>query len=142
MSRVLGLDYGERRIGAAVSDPTCTIAQPLPTAVRRRGRRPPYAQIAEMVAEWGVARIVIGLPLDSSGDIGPQAEHVQEFGEALKRRVNLPVEYWDERLSSVRARRELARLDLPAAKRRQKGRVDAVAATFILQSYLDAQQHK
>ena len=142
MSRVLGLDYGERRIGAAVSDPTCTIAQPLPTAVRRRGRRPPYTQIAEMVAEWGVARIVIGLPLDSSGDIGPQAEHVQEFGAALKRRVHLPVEYWDERLSSVRARRELARLDLPAAKRRQKGRVDAVAATFILQSYLDAQQDK
>lgn len=142
MSRVLGLDYGARRIGAAVSDPTGTLAQPLATTRRRPGRRPPYAQIAEMAAEWGVARIVIGLPLESSGEVGPQAEKVREFGEALRRRINLPVEYWDERLSSVRARRELARLDLAAAKRREKGRVDAMAAMLILQSYLDAQQDK
>jgi putative Holliday junction resolvase len=140
MGRVLGLDYGERRIGIAISDPSRTIAQPLPTIRRRRGKRPPYAVITETVQEWDVQRIVVGLPVEMSGEEGAPAEEVRRFGEALQRRAGVPVEYWDERLSSVRAQRELAHLDLPATARREKERVDAVAATLILQSYLDAQR--
>lgn len=140
MSRVLGLDYGERRIGVAISDPSRTIAQPLPTIRRRRGQRPPYAKIMETVVEWDVQRIVVGLPVEMSGAEERSAEVARRFGEGLQRRAGLPVEYWDERLSSVRAQRELAQLDLPAAARREKERVDAMAATLILQSYLDAQR--
>ncbi len=138
MSRVLALDYGQRRIGVAVSDPTRTIAQPLPTVVRRRGKRPPFAGILQLIARWDVEQIVVGLPLLSSGDEGPMAEEVREFADKLAGRSGLPVEFWDERLTSVRAERELARLDLPAGSRREKERVDAMAAVIILQAYLDA----
>ncbi len=140
MSRVLGIDYGERRIGLAISDPTGTIAQPLPTVVRRRGKRPPYARILKTVAEWKAEKIVVGLPVESSGDERAAAEEVRRFGAALERRSGLPVEYWDERLTSVRAQRELAHLELPSRKRRRKEHVDAMAATLILQAYLDAQR--
>jgi putative Holliday junction resolvase len=138
MSRVLGIDYGERRIGLAVSDPTATIAQPLPTILRRRGKRPPYTRILETIAEWNIEKIVVGLPVESSGEEGVPAEEVRRFGAGLEARSGLPVEYWDERLTSVRAQRELTRLDLPARARRQKERVDAMAAVLILQAYLDA----
>jgi putative Holliday junction resolvase len=138
VSRVLALDYGQRRIGVAVSDPTRTIAQPLPTLVRRRGRRPPYARILETIEEWGVEEIVVGLPLLPSGDEGPMAEEVREFADGLARRSGLPVEFWDERLSSAHSERELARLELPATARKEKGRVDAMAAVIILQAYLNA----
>lgn len=134
----MALDYGERRIGVAVSDPTATIAQPLPTIQRRRGKRPPYSDILEIVRGLDVELIVVGLPVESDGSEGPQAARVREFAEGLEKRCKLPVEFWDERLSSVRAQRELAALDLPARARREKGRVDAMAAMFILQSYLDA----
>ena len=140
MGRVLGLDYGERRIGVAISDPSRTIAQPLPTIRRRRGRRPPYAKIMETIVEWDVQRIVVGLPIEMSGAEEASAEAARRFGEGLGRRAGLPVQYWDERLSSVRAQRELSQLELPAAVRREKERVDAMAATLILQSYLDAQR--
>ncbi len=142
MSRALGIDYGERRIGVAVSDPTGTIAQPLPTIQRRRGKRPPYAQIVSVADQYEVGIIVIGLPLDAEGDEGSAAAQVRGFGEALERRAGIPVTFWDERLTSVRARRELSRLDLPASARREKARVDAVAAALILQAYLDAQRDR
>ncbi|UCC84136.1 MAG: Holliday junction resolvase RuvX [Gemmatimonadota bacterium] len=139
MSRILGLDYGERRIGMAVSDPTRTIAQPLPTVVRRRRRRPPFAKIIEAIEEWEIDTVVVGLPLELNGEEGPPAETVREFGRGLERRAPVTVEYWDERLSSVRARRELAQLDEPVRSRGDKERLDAMAAVLILQSYLDAQ---
>ncbi len=138
MSRVLCIDYGERRIGIAVSDPTRTIAQPLPTIQRRRGKRPPYSRIVQLVEEYDVECILIGLPLDASGDEGDAARTIREFGEALRGRTGIVVSYLDERFSSVRAQRELSRLELPAALRREKGRVDAMAALLLLQSYLDA----
>jgi putative Holliday junction resolvase len=139
MSRILALDYGERRIGVAVSDPTCTIAQPLPTIVRRRGRRPPYTKIIGTIGEWEVETVVLGLPVEMSGEEGQLARTVRDFGQGLERRAGVTVKYWDERLSSVRARRELAHLDEPVTSRDEKGRLDAMAALLILQSYLDAQ---
>jgi putative Holliday junction resolvase len=138
MSRVLALDYGERRIGVAISDPTRTIAQPLSTILRRRGKRPPYTKILEVVREWEPERIVVGLPVEGSGDEGAMAKETRAFGEGLRQRSGLPVDYWDERFTSARAERELAQLELPASARRQKGRVDAMAAHFILQAYLEA----
>jgi putative Holliday junction resolvase len=140
MGRVLAVDYGERRIGLAVSDPLRTIAQPLPTILRRRGRRPPFAAIVGTIDEYGVQRVVIGLPLELSGDEGPVAAEVRDFGSKLESRAGIPVEYWDERFTSVRAERELAHLELKATARREKGRVDAVAAVMILQAYLDSQR--
>ena len=142
MSRLLSLDYGERRIGVAISDPGRIIAQPLSTITRRAGKRPPYAKILELVDHWEAEGIVIGLPIEESGVEGPQAQRVREFGEGLRERARVPVEYWDERLTSVRARRELASLQLPAAARRDKTRVDAVAAALILRSYLDAHSER
>ncbi len=138
MSRVLALDYGERRIGVAISDPTRTIAQSLPTILRRRGKRPPYSRILEELERWEVEAIVVGLPVEMGGEESTMAEEARAFGEALHQRTGLPVNYWDERFTSVRAERELARLDLRASARRQKGRVDAMAAVFFLQAYLDA----
>jgi putative Holliday junction resolvase len=139
MSRILALDYGERRIGMAVSDPTRTIAQSLPTILRRRHRRPPYRKIIEAIEEWEVDTVVVGLPIEMNGAEGAPAKAVREFGEGLERRAAISVQYWDERLSSVRARRELAQLDEPVRSRSDKERVDAMAALLILQSYLDAQ---
>ena len=138
MGRVLGIDYGERRMGMAISDPTCTIAQPLPTIVRRRGKRPPYTKIMDVLNEWGAERVVVGLPLETSGAEGRLASEVRDFGDGLERRASVQVEYWDERFTSVQAQRELARLEAPATSRREKERVDAMAAMLILQAYLDA----
>ncbi|HSG80932.1 MAG TPA: Holliday junction resolvase RuvX [Gemmatimonadota bacterium] len=141
MSRVLALDYGERRIGVAVSDPTRLIAQPLPTILRRRGKRPPYTRILELIHEWEPATIVVGLPMEASGEEGAMAREARSFGEGVQQRSGVPVAFWDERFTSVHAQRELNRLELPASARRQKQRVDAMAAVLILQSYLDAQRH-
>jgi putative Holliday junction resolvase len=141
MSRILALDYGERRIGLALSDPTRTIAQSLPTILRRRRRRPPYTEIIETIEEWDVDTVVVGLPLEMSGEEGQLAQTVREFGQRLGQRAGVNVEYWDERFSSVRAQRELERLDEPVRSRGDKERLDAMAALLILQSYLDAQHN-
>ncbi len=140
MSRVLALDYGERRIGVAISDPTGTIAQPLATIRRRAGKRVPYAKILKLIDEYEPEAIVVGLPIETGGGEGPQARIVREFGEGLRRRTHVPIEYWDERFTSEHARRELALMALPLSARREKERIDALAAALVLRSYLDAQQ--
>jgi putative Holliday junction resolvase len=137
MPRILGVDYGERRIGLAVSDVTGTIANPLPTILRRRGKRPPVARIAETARELGVERIVVGLPLTSEGEEDEWTREVRDFGEKLASRTGLPVDYIDERFTSARAERTLRELGLKSSKRREKGLVDATAAVLILQAYLD-----
>jgi putative Holliday junction resolvase len=114
----------------------------LPTILRRRRRRPPYAKIIETIEEWDIDTVVVGLPLELSGEEGPPAETVREFGQGLERRAGVGVEYWDERLSSVRAQRELEQLDEPVRSRGDKERLDAMAALLILQSYLDAKHSR
>ncbi|MGH7552907.1 MAG: Holliday junction resolvase RuvX [Longimicrobiales bacterium] len=140
MGRVLAIDYGERRIGLALSDPTRTIAQPLPTLVRRRGKRPPIAAILELVAANDVDRIVIGLPLSLAGEETEWTREVKEFAEAVARRSSLPVDMVDERLTSVVAERAVRSLGLPRRERERKDRVDAAAAVLILQGYLSSRQ--
>ncbi len=141
MPRILGIDYGERRIGLAVSDPTGTIASPLPTLVRRRGKRPPVARVAELAREYEITHIVLGLPLNAEGDEDEWTAEVRQFGGKLAERTGLPVDYVDERFTSAQAERVIRSLGLKKSEREEKGRVDAVAAVLILQSYLDRKKH-
>lgn len=133
----MALDYGVRRIGVAVSDPTRTIASPLTTLVRRSGKRPPWAKIREILEEREITEIVVGLPLDLAGDEGEWAGEVREFGSELVRRFGLPVRWMDERLSSVRAEEAVRGIGLRKKERERKERVDAAAAAIILQDYLE-----
>ncbi|HEV2150416.1 MAG TPA: Holliday junction resolvase RuvX [Longimicrobiaceae bacterium] len=141
MSRILALDYGGRRIGLALSDPTRTIAAPLATLTRRPGKRPPWAEIARLVAEHEVTELVVGLPLEIGGGEGEWAAEVRAFGAELARRTGLPVHWVDERLSSVEAERVVRSMGLKRSQREEKGRIDATAAALILRSFLDHGSH-
>jgi putative Holliday junction resolvase len=134
--RVLGLDVGDRRIGVAVSDETGLLASPLRT-LERVGPKKDLRAVAALVREHGAAGIVVGLPRNMDGSIGPQAEKVRSFAEALKPLARVPVQYWDERLTTVEAEQILIERDV--SRQRRKGLVDQVAAVLILQGYLDAQ---
>jgi putative holliday junction resolvase len=136
--RVLGLDVGDRRIGVAVSDETGVLASPLFTLERVGPRKDPQA-IAALVREHEVAEIVVGLPRNMDGSIGPQAQKVQAFAETLKLAAHVPVRFWDERLTTVEAEQILAERNVPWPRR--QGLVDQVAAVLILQEYLDHQKH-
>ncbi len=135
--RLLGIDYGEKRVGLALSDPTGTIATPLATLRRRAGKRPPFRAIQEVVEEHGARAIVLGLPLALDGSETEWCAEVRDVGGELGRRTGLPVHYVDERLTSVRAERVVRSLGLPRTEREKKERVDAGAAAFILQAWLD-----
>ena len=136
MSRTIAFDYGERRIGVAVSDPTRTIASPLTTLQRRTGKRPPWPEIAALVAESEADEAVIGLPLDLAGEENEWVAEVRRFGDDVARRTGLPVHWMDERLSSVRAERAVRGMGLKKSEREQKGRIDAAAAAVILENWL------
>ena len=138
MPRVLGVDYGERRVGLALSDETATIASPLPTLKRRKGKRPPVAPVARLVEENDVEAIVIGLPLTLEGEESDWTREIRAFGEKLAERTGCPVTFQDERMTSVRAERAVRSLGLGKEKREEKGRIDAAAAVLILQSHLNA----
>ncbi len=141
MPRLLGVDYGERRIGLAVSDPTGTIAQPLPTLERRAGKRPPVQAIADLAHEWRVEALVVGLPLTLDGDESDWTRETRAFAGRLAERTGLPLHFVDERMTSVRAERAVRSLGLRRAQREDKTRVDAAAAVLILQSFLDHGSH-
>jgi putative Holliday junction resolvase len=135
--RILGIDYGTRRLGLALSDPSATIAQPLPTLTRRAGKRAPVQALADLVQQQDVSEIVIGLPLSLSGDETEWTAEVREFGAKLAQRTSVPVSYLDERMTSVLAEKTVRSLGLKRSEREQKDRVDAAAALLILQAYLD-----
>ncbi len=136
MGRTLGLDIGAKTIGVAVSDELGWTAQGV-TTLARRGLDADLAAIRRLVEEWTVERIVVGLPRNMDGSIGPAARAVLEFAETLKRALGLPVVTWDERLSTVAATRTLLAADV--SRRRRRTVVDKLAAVFILQGYLDRQ---
>jgi len=138
--RILGIDFGERRIGLALSDPTGTIACPLPTLTRRMGKRPPIKAIAEIVAENEVDAMVMGLPLNPAGDETEWCAEVRRVGALLEDRTGLTMHYVDERMTSVQAERAVRSLGLPKKERERKGRIDAAAAVLILQRWLDIPQ--
>lgn len=136
MGRTLALDYGERRIGVALSDPTRTIAQPLATLTRRPGKRPPWPEIGALVTTHEVDEAVIGLPLDLAGNEGEWAAEVRRFGADFTRRTGVGVHWVDERLTSVMAERAVRSMGLRRTQREEKGRVDAAAAALILEAFL------
>jgi putative holliday junction resolvase len=133
--RILGLDVGSRRIGLAISDPLGITAQGLDT-IRRQNKRLDFGQLERVIREYDVAQIVIGLPLRMSGAEGAPAEKMQAFAEAIRRRFQLPVHLWDERLSSAQANRLLRETDMSIKRRGQV--VDRMAAVLILQNWMDA----
>lgn len=135
--RALGIDFGKRRIGMAVSDPTNTVATPLETIVRRAGKRPPIKKMSEIAAELGVGQLVMGLPVALDGSENEWCEEVRAVGVALAERMETPVAFVDERLTSVRAERAVRSTGLSKTDREQKGRIDAAAAQLILQAWLD-----
>jgi putative Holliday junction resolvase len=140
--RALGIDFGERRIGLALSDPTGTLASPLPTLKRRVGKRPPLSAIQALIEERAVEVLVLGLPLTPAGEDSEWTRTVREVGAALSKRTGLPVHFVDERFTSARAERAVRSLGLPKGKREQKERVDAAAAVLILQAWLDRDAHR
>ena len=133
--RILGLDVGERRIGVALSDALGLTAQGL-AVLQRRSLQPDLDAICALVERHGVDTIVVGLPLTLRGEHGPQAQRITSFAEALRRRVSVPVELVDERLTTVQGERAL--LATGASRRRRKQVIDRVAAQLILQHFLDA----
>lgn len=135
--RILGIDVGSVRIGVALSDPLGLTAQPL--AVLDRRREDPLARIVELVREHEVVRIVVGWPLTLDGSEGLATRAVGAFVDELAARLEVPIERWDERLTTAAAERSLIEAGVRRVKRR--GSIDKVAAALILQSYLDAKPH-
>ena len=139
LKRVLGIDFGERRIGLALSDPSGIIAQPFMTFDTREDGDI-FRKIEELIEEQNVERIVLGMPRNMDGSIGEKGQAVLEFSNLLSSRLKLPVILWDERLSSVES---LKFLRYAGAKlHKHKKAVDRISAALILQGYLDSQKRK
>ncbi len=135
-SRILALDYGTKRIGVALSDELGWTAQPLETFERRTLERD-IGHIRDLVHAHEVVRVVLGLPLRLSGEVGPAARVVQEFVVRLAEALPVPIDTWDERMTTKAAEELLIAADVSRKKR--KGALDRVAAALLLQSYLEAQ---
>jgi putative holliday junction resolvase len=133
--RILAIDYGSRRMGLAVSDGLGITAQGLET-LERKNKRSDFARLERVIREYQVAEIVLGNPLRMSGEEGTQSRKVADFAAELRRRFELPVHLWDERLTSSEANRLLRESEVSLQKRAQA--VDRMAATLILQSFLHA----
>ena len=136
--RAIGLDLGSRRIGVALSDSAGTVATPYDVLIRSGDRDSDHGRIAELVAGAGAEIVVVGLPLSLDGSVGPAARNILDETDELRARLAVGVVNWDERLSTVEAQQRLR----AAGVRGRRGRrvVDQVAATVILQSWLDAGQ--
>jgi putative Holliday junction resolvase len=129
------MDVGSKRIGLAISDPLGITAQGLET-LQRQNKRTDFARLEQVIREYKVAEIVMGLPLRMTGDEGIQAEKMQAFAEEVRRRFRLPVHLWDERLTSAQANRLLRETDMSIKRRGEV--VDQMAAVLILQSWIEA----
>jgi len=133
--RILGLDVGSKTIGLAVSDPLGITAQGLPT-IRRQNKRHDFGELEKAIRHYQAAEIVVGLPLRMSGAEGTQSDKMRQFAEELRKRFQLPVHLWDERLTSAQANRLLRETEMSIKRRGQV--VDQMAAVLILQSWMDA----
>jgi putative Holliday junction resolvase len=136
MGCVLGLDVGDRRIGLALSDPGGILASPL-TIIEHTTELQDIEAILKIAKEREVERIIVGLPRLMNGDIGPQAQKVQTFVEAIRSHTQIPIEYRDERLTTVTAQR--LKQETSSKKKNRNLRYDAMAAAVILQDYLEEQ---
>lgn len=135
MTRVLGVDLGTHRIGVALSDPTGTVVAPLQTIAHTAARKD-LAAVAALATSHAVDRIVVGWPRNMDGTVGPAARRAEAFAAALRGVVGVPVDLWDERLSTVAAERAL--IDSSVRRDRRRALRDRVAAALIVQAYLEA----
>jgi putative pre-16S rRNA nuclease len=137
--RLLAVDWGERRIGLALSDETQTLAQPLTTLTRRAGKRFPMAQLLDQITRNDVVGIIVGLPLDEAGAEGDAAHAARELADAIKRRAGeLEVTMWDERMTTARVLAAVR--EMGGSTRGRKADLDAMAAALLLQHYLDSRR--
>lgn len=134
MSRLLALDVGEKRIGIAISDETLTLARPLLT-LKRASKREDFDMIRSICVEQHIERIICGLPKTLRNEEGPQVQRVRRYANQLATSIGVPIEYWDERFSTVEAEESLAQA---SRRKRAKGDIDSAAAAIILQGYLDS----
>ena len=133
--RLMAIDYGERRIGLALSDPSGTIASPAGYILRRAGKRPPIAEIIRRAEALEARGFVVGLPLDENGDDTPRATEVRQIAGEIEKRTGLPVQLLDERFTTAAALRAVR--EMGGSTRGRKGDVDALAATILLQHALN-----
>ena len=135
--RIMGLDFGSKTVGVAISDPLLLTAQGIETIERKEENklRKTLARIEELIVAYEVEEIVLGLPLHMDDSVGVRAEMTMEFKEKLERRTGLPVVLWDERLTTVAAERVM--IEAGIRREHRKEHVDRIAACFILQGYLD-----
>src|SRR5213596_358181 len=134
--RILAVDWGQRRIGLALSDETQTLAQPLSTLTRRAGKRFPMAQLLDQITRNQVVGIIVGLPLDEAGAEGDAAHAARSLADDIKRRVGeLEVSMWDERMTTARVLAAVR--EMGGSTRGRKADLDAMAAALLLQHYLD-----
>ena len=138
--RIMGLDYGSKTVGVAMSDPLGITAQAVETIWRKEENklRKTCAHIEELIREYEVERFVLVLPKHMNNDIGERAKKALEFGEMLRRRTGLEVVMWDERLTTVEAERTL--IENKVRRENRKQYIDKIAAVFILQGYLDSKR--
>ena len=156
MARLMALDVGEARIGVAISDASGFLASPYTTLHVTRDEAQSWKAIQRLIDETGAEGLVVGLPISLDGEIHSQGKRVQAFAERLKKHIAIPLTFWDERLSTVEAERLLAEREQEQGKRyrgggrqrsqpkrrRRQQEIDALAATVILQEYLDHQMSK
>ena len=135
---LLSVDWGERRIGLALSDESQSVAHPFTTLTRRPGKRFPMQPLLAAVREHGIVGVVVGLPLEADGSEGAAATAARALSADIARRSALPVELWDERMTTARALQAVR--EMGGTTRGRKGEVDAIAATLLLQHYLDARR--
>ena len=136
--RLLAVDWGDVRIGLALSDESQVIATPLVTLVRRPGKRFPMPRLLELVAEHAPVGVVVGLPLTGEGDEGASAVRAREVADTIGRRTGLPLVLWDERMSTARALATIREQGGSTRGRRED--VDALAAAVLLQHYLESRR--
>ena len=134
MTRTLALDFGDKRIGVAMSDPTGLLASPL-TTITRGNLRNDLDKIVGMVTENEVATVVVGFPISLNGTIGPQGQKTLDFCDVLRERCPVPIEMWNEQFTSAEAERRIR--EAGGKPSEDRGRIDAVAAAIILQEWMD-----
>jgi putative holliday junction resolvase len=138
MSRVLAIDFGERRIGLAISDPLGITAQGLPT-IDTKKTKDVISYIQKIIQEKNVDRVVVGMPKNMDGSIGFKGEEVKKFIQKLIQKTKIEITTWDERLTTVESLRSMREMGI---KQKEKETVDRISATLILQNYLDSQSRE
>ena len=139
MERILGLDVGDKTVGVAVSDLLGLTAQGI-TTIRRESKKKDFQALEELIVQYEIKKVVVGLPKNMNGTLGPQSEKTMKFGEKLKNKFGVEIIYIDERLTTKSAERVLIEGDM--RRKNRKKVIDKVAAVFILQAYLDGLERR